>query len=109
MANPRKKTEERTFYVQTCERCGKDFEVTRDNKTAMCYDCQTAIAREKAMADGQFLLGAVIIAFEPKSHGHLTGYDELDSVTVRTQDGRTIELTGGGYDERCIEWEETER
>jgi DNA-directed RNA polymerase subunit RPC12/RpoP len=106
MVKPRKVTKRKTFYLQTCTRCGTEFKVDKDDNETMCYDCSTAVANEKAISDGQFIIGAEVIAFEPHYQGNWTNIDELDSLTVKAKDGRIIKFGSGGYDERYIDWEE---
>lgn len=105
---PRKVTETTTQYVQTCAVCSEDFHVSKDSKETVCYRCETEAAYAKALAAGQFLIGAEIIELEPKPCGHLTAFDKLIYIKVRTKDGKIIEFEGGGWDERYIEWEEVE-
>jgi len=47
-----------------------------------------------------------IIGIEAVGAGVYRDAYELESITVKTLDGKTVEFTAGGYDERYIEWEE---
>ncbi len=104
----KKITKRRTYYVQTCSDCGNEFEVSKDDKDTVCYVCATKRAYDKALADGQFLIGAEIISLIPRYSGHRTDIYELDSLRVRTKEGKVIEFAAAGWDERYIDWDEIE-
>ena len=93
------------YYVETCLECGNDFRVQKYDKETVCYDCRTKKRIDEVNKEGQFLIGAVIVGFEPHNCGTSTSLDELDSILVQTVDKQMIKFTGGGYEERYIEWE----
>ena len=100
---PRKVIRRDVIYVQKCSLCGEDVKVSKDStEPVTCYDCDVKSAYERALSEGQFLIGAEIVGFELMSED----IDELSSLKVRTKDGKVIEFTAGGWDERYIEWEE---
>ena len=78
MAKPRKVTRQKTIYITNCSVCGKELEVSKDSTKDICYDCQCNQACEKAIADGQWMIGAEIVSIEPRYHGHLTDIYELE-------------------------------
>lgn len=103
---PRPVTQTSTVYMQTCSVCHNEFSVSEDSQNTTCYDCKTHAAYDRALNEGSFLIGAELIAFEPKPTGHYTNYSELSSIKVKTKDGRIIQFEADGWDERYISLEE---
>ena len=97
-----------TYWYKNCSSCGKEFELkSKDDPFYLCPACTAKNARERAVREATFLAGATVTAYELKDDGHFTTSEELESVTLRTTDGRVIKLTAecwseGGY----IGWEE---
>ena len=101
-----KKERKKTYYVSTCEICGKEFEVSKDSIEKTCYACKTDKAIKKAKEDLSSFIDAKIKNMEPEHFGHCTSSDMINSIEIETIEGKHIILTAGGYDERYIEWRE---
>ncbi len=106
----RKARKTETIYLQKCDTCGKEFEVSKDSQEITCYECRSKAAMEKAQGEADAtLVGAVIVSVELKGYGTSTDSSELTSLKAKTKEGKLIEFEAEGWDERYIGWGEVEQ
>ena len=102
-----------TNYFENCEKCGREFQITKKKvNSSLCPKCQKASdqqAEQKAEQEAKnlvsFMVGARIVKIDISGSGRYADSSVIVSITIETENKKKIAFTPSTWGERFIEWE----
>ena len=99
---PERRERAEVYYVNKCEVCGKEAEVSPGYPSNICPSCKAKQERQAAVVSLEFLKGAIVLEVKPVNRDK----DEVELIRVETITGKVIEFTAvpGTYEDGIIAW-----